>query len=523
MSASLTAPAPATGGAPPANMNTKSNSTGPSYAMVTKSACTTPTLISVPLANRPISYVEGIPAIILTSIEEDQLRKQRENTLIMKFSAGMPNLYEIRSHIHSEWNLERAPAVGILDQRHVTLHMASTMDTNRALARTKNKITTSMFRLFRWTPEFEIGKDSSLAAVWVKMYNLPLHYFNESSITRLGSILGNVVGVHPSTKNLTQQRYAKVCVELDVSQPLLEKLWIGTSKDYGWEISLEYEGNHAYCEYCGLLGHTLGLCRKKREDQGKAAVKEGRERTETNNQKQWVMKNKIAQPTTEKVATQVPQVTNSEDNIMGHKTPQIGSIILRNKEPDMLEDTRQILIQAGLASTSHSENLLADGFLHDDPQASINQNKQSGILAEANSRESNKVAPSPVLDNYNKTVGRHEVTPLRNNFSVLDTEGELQEAFSNLQRSKEPSPQAVMNTRDFHLLAIVDEYLSDGAGTRDKSNIGVQFTSAPNSEGEGDGQDEAGKRIRKNKKHGAAIRRSTRTVKAKTGLDSYHY
>lgn len=330
--------------------------------------------------------------------------------------------------------------------------------------------------------------------------------------------------MHPSTKNLTQQRYAKVCVELDVSKPLLEKLWIGTSKDYGWEISLEYEVNHAYCEYCVLLGHTLGLCRKKREDQGKAVAKEGRERAETNNQKQWVMKNKIAQTMKKKVATQVPQVANSEDNTMGHKTPQIGSIILRNKEPDMLEDTRQKLIQAGLASTSHSENLVADGVIHDDPQASINQNKQSGILAAAN----NRVATSPVLDNpeihnYNTTVGRHEVTPLRNNFSVLDTEDELQEAFSNLQRSKEPSPQAVMDTRDIQLLAIVDEYLSDGAGTRDKSNIGVQFTSAPNSEGEGDGEDEAGKRIRKNKKHGAAIRRSTRTVKAKTGLDIYHY
>lgn len=95
----------------------------------------------------------------------------------MNFSAGKPNMYEIRCHITSEWQLEVQPAVGIIDPRHIMLHMASAADTKRALARTTNKIKTSLLRLFRWTPDFEIGKDSSLATVWVKMHNLPLHYF----------------------------------------------------------------------------------------------------------------------------------------------------------------------------------------------------------------------------------------------------------------------------------------------------------------------------------------------------------
>lgn len=41
---------------------------------------------------------------------------------------------------------------------------------------------------------------------------------------------------------------------MDVSKPFLDTIWIGTSKE---SVPLEYEGNHAYCEYCGLLGHTL--------------------------------------------------------------------------------------------------------------------------------------------------------------------------------------------------------------------------------------------------------------------------
>lgn len=178
----------------------------------------------------------------------------------------------------------------------MTIHMASASDTKRALARTKNKIKTSLFRLFRWTPDFELGKDSSLEAVWVKMCNLPLNYFNESSLHRPGSILGTVLSIHPSTIGLTQQAYAKVCIELDVSKPFLDKLWIGTSKDYGWEVTLEYEGNHAYCQYCGLLGHSIGLCQKKRQDRGKGVDYAGKElmprdnSTKTRKNEKWVAK-----------------------------------------------------------------------------------------------------------------------------------------------------------------------------------------------------------------------------------------
>lgn len=61
---------------------------------------------------------------------------------------------------------------------------------------------------------------------------------------------------------------------MDVSKPFLDKVWIGTSKEYGWFIPVEYEGNHAYCAYCGLFGHTVGFCSKKRQDQSKAIATE---------------------------------------------------------------------------------------------------------------------------------------------------------------------------------------------------------------------------------------------------------
>lgn len=264
-------------------------------AVAAKTPYLTPRLKPVPLGSRPATHVDNTPAILLTQAEEEQLRKQRENTLIMKFAAGHPTLYDIRSLIHSEWKLEYPPAVGVLDKHHITIHLGSSSDTKRALACKTNKVKSSYFRLFRWTADFEVGRESSFTAVWVKMHNIPLHYFNESAVHRLGSLIGTVLSIHPSTLNLTQQAYAKVCVELDVSKPFMESVWIGTSKEYGWSIDLEYEGNHAYCDYCGILGHTMGLCKKKREDNGKTKTSRGKEKLQEETwvkgtKEQWVPK-----------------------------------------------------------------------------------------------------------------------------------------------------------------------------------------------------------------------------------------
>lgn len=191
------------------------------------------------------------------------------------------------------------------------------------------------------------------------MYNLPLHSFNEASLIRLGSILGTVLSIHPSTVYLTQQKYAKVCVQLDVSKRFVEKLWIGTSKEYGWEISLEYEGNNGYCEYCGLLGHTLGLCRKKRDAYGKAVVNEGNGHIpNTNSQRQgkpgareqWVAKTKEAEITSINDSQQKVQ----EDKVISNLgTPRVTN--LQKPQNGDTRITRQALIDASLIEDDSSQ------------------------------------------------------------------------------------------------------------------------------------------------------------------------
>lgn len=63
----------------------------------------------------------------------------------------------------------------LLTSRRMLRYTSSFADTTTALAG-KPKINNILYRIFHWTPEFKLGKESSMAAVWVNLHNLALQY-----------------------------------------------------------------------------------------------------------------------------------------------------------------------------------------------------------------------------------------------------------------------------------------------------------------------------------------------------------
>lgn len=432
--------------------------------------------------------------------------------MIMKFSAGKPRLQEIRTHIASTWALENQPAVGYLDPRHVTLNMASQSDTKKALACPSNKIDTSLFRLFRWTPDFETGKESSFVPVWVKFYNLPLNYYNESSLHRLGSLLGTVLRVDEFTLDLMHHVYARVCIELDVTQELVDKLWVGTSKEHGWMVTVEYEGNHAFCSYCGILGHTVGLCRKKRQTQGKTPMdaktndmSTDAPRTSTKDRNQWIVKSKAhdTQPTTQ-AEKQNPRVIlkrphegvtddtrqalknvgllsddeNQQDNIITSIIPQdtrLETTIEEDPSRDAMCDQSYIATRGSEEMQCVTQQQMAlEKYLNENLQVQDTGDERSSKNSSGN--KSRKIKGLEPRDEPGVIT-----TPTKNRFDVLDTESELQIAFKNLQHTATAKALVTIQEDQEHSF-------SDGSGTKSKSKMGLQRSrSEPNSDEEKEG------------------------------------
>ncbi|CAN1179260.1 hypothetical protein LINPERHAP1_LOCUS37816, partial [Linum perenne] len=58
---------------------------------------------------------------------------------------------------------------------------------------------------------------------WVRLPKLPIHTFNPLAVERIGNHIGRTVRMDLVTKEGARARYARVCVEVDLTKPLLGK------------------------------------------------------------------------------------------------------------------------------------------------------------------------------------------------------------------------------------------------------------------------------------------------------------
>ncbi|KAH7537832.1 hypothetical protein FEM48_Zijuj03G0135000 [Ziziphus jujuba var. spinosa] len=110
----------------------------------------------------------------------------------------------------------------------------------------------------RWKPNFDPLADKiGHMALWVHLPYLPFEYYNSSVLTRLGNLLGKTLKIDKTIEMANRGRFTRVCVEADVSKPLILKLIIG-----GQIQHVEYEGVGTICFHCGCIGHKDTDCDK---------------------------------------------------------------------------------------------------------------------------------------------------------------------------------------------------------------------------------------------------------------------
>ncbi|XP_048491336.1 uncharacterized protein LOC125492674 [Beta vulgaris subsp. vulgaris] len=101
-------------------------------------------------------------------------------------------------------------------------------------------------------------------AVWIHLPELPVEYYDKEALFTIASKLGKPIRVDYATNHLTRARYARICIEINLSKPITSKIWIGNQ----WQVIL-YENLHSLCFVCGRIGHQKNQCT---ESKGKAVM-----------------------------------------------------------------------------------------------------------------------------------------------------------------------------------------------------------------------------------------------------------
>ncbi|VFQ89722.1 unnamed protein product [Cuscuta campestris] len=223
-------------------------------------------LPNVVVEDKTPTFHRGTPGVVFKRSEMQKLSQLDNFLLIGKFSHGRPEIATLRKFFAEKFLLRESVQISLRDPRHVMILFTHPLDCNDIFMQGQIQFNGQFpMRLFRWSPEFNVKTESSVAPVWVTFPNLRADLFNESAIHQLCKPIRRCLKVDVATSTFSRPNVAKARVEIYLLKPRIEQIWIGFSdepgeEDVGMFHSVEYERIPKYCTACYKQGHDNSSC-----------------------------------------------------------------------------------------------------------------------------------------------------------------------------------------------------------------------------------------------------------------------
>ncbi|XP_070011185.1 uncharacterized protein [Nicotiana sylvestris] len=118
---------------------------------------------------------------------------------------------------------------------------------------------------------FSIGIGTSkptltvVVQVWVNFPGLPIQYWTVENLGRIASSIGNPICTDKLTAQKARISYARMLIEMDVSQALPETMLIQTAERKIREQKLSYDWHPSFCQDYLTIGHDTWKCNGQTE------------------------------------------------------------------------------------------------------------------------------------------------------------------------------------------------------------------------------------------------------------------
>lgn len=112
-----------------------------------------------------------------------------------------------------------------------------------------------------WEPGFLPEKPALTSApIWLELRNVPLQFFNEDGVERIGGLVGHPKYLHPATANKTIMDVAKVFTIIDPRMPLPEAVNVQFDSGDIARVTVSSPWMPHVCSLCKEIGHTIKRC-----------------------------------------------------------------------------------------------------------------------------------------------------------------------------------------------------------------------------------------------------------------------
>ena len=199
---------------------------------------------------------EGLAAVKLSRETKLRIRKPWTNALIIKLYGRAFGLGVLQSKLYLLWK-----PVGSLDcvdlgKEFYSVKFSLKEDMDAVLKNGPWFIAGHFLSIRPWEPFFKPDCASvSSIAVWVSLHALPMELYEVEVLKQIGEAIGRVLQIDSQIAMEARGRYARLCIQLDITKPFINTVLIGR-----FEQSVVYEGIHSLCFSCGRIGHRKEAC-----------------------------------------------------------------------------------------------------------------------------------------------------------------------------------------------------------------------------------------------------------------------
>lgn len=199
------------------------------------------------------------PKIRLTKEEKIWIRAPWKQTLIIKVMGRSVGYTYLLRRITALWRPKGKMELVAIDNDYFLVKFSSVEDYEYAKYEGPWMVMDHYLIVKEWVPNFDPLRDTTEKVImWVRLPGLPAEYYNRIFLWKIGKRIGTPIKIDEATSLVSRGKYARLCVEVDITKPLLARFKLRE------EIKrIEYEGVHLVCFKCGMYGHMSDKCGKQ--------------------------------------------------------------------------------------------------------------------------------------------------------------------------------------------------------------------------------------------------------------------
>lgn len=212
---------------------------------------------AVPNEN-PVSIAmdKGMPTVKVSPVEKKRLCRPWKNPIIIKVLGRSIGFNVLVRKLNSIWQPKGRFSIIDLGNEFYLVKFFLVDDLSFVMSGGPWMIFDHYLTIRQWHQNFDpLTASIDKVAVWVRFPGLPIEFYDSKFLMHLGNLIGKPLKVDSTTESATRGKYARMCVEVDLSKPLLSR--------YNLEDkvrTIEYEGIHMVCFECGYFGHRMEDC-----------------------------------------------------------------------------------------------------------------------------------------------------------------------------------------------------------------------------------------------------------------------